>query len=120
MAKRKPSPAVELETMTKELQTAFADWKTVYENGCNDPFWADGTNLNLIRNHIIYYKGKIEELCREFHFKAPSVFSKETPVKVSEDFLAADGKYCAMERLERLRRFKNPPKREVPVQLCLF
>lgn len=29
-------------------------WQEIHKNGCNDPFWSDGVNLNLIRNHMIY------------------------------------------------------------------
>lgn len=28
-------------------------WAEIYQNGCSDPYHADGINLNLVRNHIL-------------------------------------------------------------------
>ena len=41
------------------VDKTLAHWQDLYENGGNDPCWPDGTNLNLVRNHIIYYQGLI-------------------------------------------------------------
>lgn len=43
----------------ESLAEMFNRWDNMYKNSCRDPFWADGVNLNLIRNHILYYKGEI-------------------------------------------------------------
>ncbi len=45
----------------KSIQDSFARWKHIYQNGTGDPFWEDGANLELVRNHIIYYKRECEE-----------------------------------------------------------
>lgn len=45
-----------------QIRYCYKHWKDIYNNGCNDPFWCDGTNLNLVRNHIEYYRRKIEEM----------------------------------------------------------
>lgn len=37
-----------------ELETDIAKWHDIQKNGCNDPAWPDGVNMNLKRNHIIY------------------------------------------------------------------
>ena len=37
-----------------ELQKDIDRWEDIKQNGCNDPFWPDGVNLNLVRNHIIH------------------------------------------------------------------
>ena len=47
---------------TEELKKDIARWNDIYINGCSDPFWPDGTNLNLKRNHIIYDLRQIMEL----------------------------------------------------------
>ena len=42
----------------KELER----WNAIRKNGSNDPFWPDGVNLNLVRNHIIYANRHLKEL----------------------------------------------------------
>lgn len=37
-----------------ELQKDIDRWEDIKKNGCNDPFWPDGVNMNLKRNHIIH------------------------------------------------------------------
>lgn len=40
--------------VTAELEADIAKWHDIQKNGCNDPAWPDGVNMNLKRNHIIY------------------------------------------------------------------
>lgn len=40
--------------VTSELEADMARWCDIKENGCSDPAWPDGVNMNLKRNHIIY------------------------------------------------------------------
>lgn len=40
----------------KELER----WNAIRKNGSNDPFWPDGVNLNLVRNHIIYANRRLK------------------------------------------------------------
>ena len=35
------------------------------EHGGSDPNYDDGVNMNLTRNHIIYYKNELEDLYGE-------------------------------------------------------
>lgn len=49
------------ENLLLELETSYQRWADLYEKGGPDPFYPDGINLNLVRNHIIYYKRWIEE-----------------------------------------------------------
>lgn len=48
--------------LNEKIDKAVAHWHDIYENGCNDPFWEDGCNLELVRNHIIWYLREIAEL----------------------------------------------------------
>ena len=41
---------------TAALENEYAQWDELFTKGGSDPFWTDGSNLNLVRNHIIYYK----------------------------------------------------------------
>lgn len=40
--------------VTAELEADIAKWHDIQKNGCSDPCWPDGVNMNLKRNHIIY------------------------------------------------------------------
>lgn len=46
----------------KEIEKETARWNYIMQNGASDPFWPDGTNLNLVRNHVIYHLIQIQEL----------------------------------------------------------
>lgn len=37
-----------------DIDERFVRWAEVFENGTSDPTWEDGTNLNQIRNHIVF------------------------------------------------------------------
>ena len=69
-----------------ELQKSFDRWEHINVNGCNDPFWSDGANMNLIRNHIYYYKHKIKETLTPGQY--PEIYYLETPPEVDRDYMA--------------------------------
>ena len=68
------------------LEKSFARLDFIRENGCSDPFWADGVNMNLVRNHIIFYKQKLSE--EATLFLLPEAFYRETPPLVDNDYMA--------------------------------
>lgn len=68
------------------LEERFQHYDEVLENGCNDPLWADGVNLNLIRNHIIIAKRNIEEVFSAEDY--PDVYYRMTPEKINDDYMA--------------------------------
>ena len=49
----------------------IASWKYIQKYGCNDPFWPDGCNMNITRNHIISYKHDIREICEANNMPLP-------------------------------------------------
>ena len=67
--------------LEKELNDSFRRWAHIIKNGAGDPHWPDGTNLNLIRNHIIYYK----RMCEEANF-FPEAYYIDTPPEVKCDY----------------------------------
>ncbi len=77
-----------LERLTEDCLDSFTRWDYLYHNGGQDPFWADGTNLNLVRNHIIYYKREIQELCETEGIFKPDVFYRELPPEVDDNYMA--------------------------------
>lgn len=40
-----------------EVDREFRRWNLLADGGCQDPGWPDGVNMNLVRNHIIYWYG---------------------------------------------------------------
>lgn len=77
----------------KELEKDYARWNDVYTNGCNDPSWADGVNLNLIRNHIIADKRKLKETFSEDEL--PELYFQELPPEVSSSYMAKPNEIMA-------------------------
>ncbi|OCN00408.1 hypothetical protein A7X67_16215 [Clostridium sp. W14A] len=75
-----------VENPVQELQRAFDQWDALHEHGGHDPFWSDGVNLNLERNHILYYKGRIEwELPPKDY---PAIYQRPTPPQMPDDYMA--------------------------------
>lgn len=68
----------------EELKDSFKRWSYLKEYGGSDPTYSDGVNMNLIRNHIIYYKHKIEETTPPY----PEIYYKDTPPEVDMDYIA--------------------------------
>ncbi len=67
-------------------EKAHRHWEDIYENGCFAPSWPDGTNLNLVRNHMLYYQRKIEE--RYGESEKPSITYESVSDKVEQDYMA--------------------------------
>ena len=95
------------EQKISDLEAAIAKavdhWNDIHDNGCSDPFWSDGVNMNLVRNHVIYYLKQISELTRQpmqmSMFSdvevtiADSVMSDpRIPPMVANDFMACERK----------------------------
>ena len=79
----------------------LVNWKYSNENGCQDPFWADGVNMNLIRNHIIYAKNQILELAENGE-ELPDEYYIPTPPEVDDNYIVKANKYYKVrsKRLE--------------------
>lgn len=88
MAKKKQTPEDLLKIRIAELTREFADWDHIKAEGCNDPFWPDGSNMNLVHNHIIYHKNEIEKICTENGLDLPEIYYKETPPEVDQHYMA--------------------------------
>lgn len=98
------------------------DWKYINEHGCNDPSWPDGSNMNLVRNHILYSREKIEEICKETCMPLPEEYFLPVPPEVPETYMAT---LKQKERVKRLRDFGDvlttrKTKFDDDGQLCFF
>ena len=69
------------------LENDYARWDELFTKGGSDPFWADGVNLNLVRNHILYDKEQLEKQENSL-FGLPEAYYRETPPEVDSDYMA--------------------------------
>ena len=83
MGKMKPSKENQIEFVASEIVKELERWEYLRKYGGCDPFWPDGVNMNLIRNHIISYKRQLEELCE---------------TEVDDQYLAKNGQYFAVRK----------------------
>jgi len=72
--------------LVAQLQERFRCWDALREYGGSDPFYADGVNMNLVRNHIIYYKQRIEDQYGDGEL--PEIYHRPTPPEVDNDYVA--------------------------------
>ena len=77
-----------IEDTCKEIRKSFERWKDINRSGCNDPFWTDGVNMNLVRNHIIYYKRQLEDICRSSRCGLPEEYYLAVPPEVDINYMA--------------------------------
>ena len=70
----------------KELQNSYDRWDHLYQYGGHDPFWSDGVNMNLVRNHITYYKKMIEETISPHDY--PEIYFREPPPEIPQNYIA--------------------------------
>lgn len=96
----------EIEIYVKELQQAHDHWTEIYLHGCSDPTYEDGTNLNLTRNHILYYRKKIEETMSHDNF--PEIWRKEVPPEVDMRYMARTDEIRAAAKVA-LEKYKADP-----------
>ena len=79
------------ENLTEELAKSFERWEYLKEHGGSDPFYADGANMNLVRNHIMHYKNAMVEQYGTDYEKYPEIFYRELPPEVNDSYMARAG-----------------------------
>jgi hypothetical protein len=84
------------EDYAAELQKAHERWAHIYEHGSSDRNWEDGMGLYLVRNHIAYYRRKIEETMSPEAY--PEVYFKALPPEVERNFMARPDEIRAAAR----------------------
>ena len=88
MARRKKTFQEQISAEANEIRREIAHWCYMREYGCSDPSWPDGVNMNLTRNHVIYGKRRLEELCAEAGVDLPEEYYLPAPPKVSKRYVA--------------------------------
>lgn len=81
------------------LLDSYARWKSIFEYGCSDPLCSDGVNINLVRNHIIYYKRRVEEELKDNYIAYPESYFYPDPVELPNDFMAVDRKILSEDKV---------------------
>ena len=117
---KKKTPEQELKELCKDILREIERWEDINQNGCNDPFWSDGCNMNLTRNHIIYDKQRIAQICEEQDVQIPEEMYLPTPPEVSNYYMANMKQKRRIERIghpEKITTRRNQYHRE---QLSLF
>ena len=97
----------------KELQEAYDRWAHLYEHGGSDPFHTDGTNLFLVRNHIIYYRRMLEENPTLEGY--PVAYYKEIPPEVDQNYMARPDEIRAAAKVS-LETYKADPNYQYILQ----
>lgn len=83
----------------EQLDAAYKHWGDLKKNGCSDPAWPDGVNLNLVRNHIIYWYRLLRERTSQTvqlsMFDAGMDLRNERPLppEVPDKYMVPTGKY---------------------------
>lgn len=75
-----------LEELVRELERDYARWEQVYMAGSKDPFWPDGVNANLCRNHILCGKRRIRELYPDAEM--PEIYYRPLPQELPAEYMA--------------------------------
>ena len=115
----KPTPGQEIEQLRKDIVRELEHWRALREYGCQDPFWPDGTNMNLTRQHIIYYKERLKELIPGGNL--PEEYYLPTPPVVDNDYLAPKGEYFDRRKksIERMPGDKITTKKQADVDVSV-
>jgi hypothetical protein len=90
MDKKQKTKGELLREKSRELARDYERWKDIYENGCPDPGWPDGTNLNLKRVHVLVSKRGLESLLGDDWALYPDCYFFPTPPEMPKAFMAKD------------------------------
>ena len=70
----------------KEIRDNLERYEYLRAHGGSDPFWSDGVNMNLCRNHVIYLKKRVEtELSPEYY---PEEYTAAIPEEMPDYYMA--------------------------------
>ena len=108
---KKKTPEQELKELCADIIREREHWNHINEYGCNDPFWTDGCNMNLTRNHIIADRKRIEMICDESGLPLPEEYYYKLPTVADDSYMANLKQEKRVERLvqhgNRLTRKKT-------------
>ena len=77
-----------VESLRADIKREIAHWIALNEYGGQDPSWPDGVNMNLTRNHVIYDKRQLKEICEDRKIDLPEEYFLPTPPQVDDGYMA--------------------------------
>lgn len=92
--------------LAQGMEERFEQWNYLKEKGGSDPFYEDGINMNLVRNHIFHYRRQIKELCDKKGIRLPEVYYQEIPPEVDPKYMA-NVEVIRLGAAESLRIYQN-------------
>ena len=92
-------PEQKMQKCCKRIREEIASWKDINQYGCNDPFWPDGANMNLVRNHVFSYQMELQEICTENQLPLPEEYYLSLPPEVDNNYMA---NFKQKNRVERV------------------
>lgn len=117
---KKKTPDQELKILCRNIREEVGHWEYINQHGCNDPFWADGTNMNLTRNHIIYAKRQISEICEKNGIPIPEEMYIPIPPEVDDYYMASRRQKERIERIGNAEKITTKKVRYDRQQLSIF
>lgn len=106
--RKEPSLERQLEEAIAGHKQSYDRWYHYWKYGGQDPFWPDGSNMQLIRNHIIYYKRQMKELCEQIGCSTPECYEDALPPEVDQSYMARRGEIESGAE-NALEKFENYP-----------
>lgn len=94
------------EQLAADLRDRYRRHAELLENGGNDPFYPDGVDLELVRNHIIYYKRQCEEELHPSDY--PEEYYWDLPPEVDRAYMAHPERIYE-QALKSLEVYENDP-----------
>ena len=121
---KKKLPEERLAIMAEKIAQTIDRWKSHKQNGCNDPGWPDGVNMNLLRSHVIYFKHQMIEIYEECGLSLPEEYYLPIPPVTDVNFFAKPDSERAIRIIRNFGRCVNNQKVSFPVydqsQMVLF
>lgn len=109
-----------IRSLRREIVRDINMWQKIKTDGCNDPSWTDGENMELCRNHVIHDKYWMKTICEENGISLPDEYYLPTPPEVDGGYMA---RLTQTRRVKRLRsmghRFTRKAPEYDPWQMCL-
>lgn len=102
MEKKRFDPVAAADNIKLQAAADMQRWINLVQGACNDPFYPDGVNINLKRNHIIYAKKRLEEIRDEF---GVMVLQSELDRIVIPPYI--DNNYFAIPDSERAKKIRD-------------
>lgn len=107
-SKKPIPPEKQLSKLVQELLKEYESWQHYHDQGGSDPTWPDGCNMDLICNHISWYKRQIKELCEETGLTLPEEYHRSAPPPVPRDYMARPQEIRDHARISLVRYEADP------------